>query len=447
MKKFGITLLLIGLLLGCVEKNYSTTNEIIPSSKDNYIPNYTQYLDSLTNDNAGSGLPIFIEYGGTELIDFKNKGDVYFLRFVGESGDQVVIKAEEQNESGADPVVALLDHQFRNQIFSMDYDDNGKAEISFTLNTDGTYYIAADTYRAEGLGEVLITLNCANCGDIPDPVNSCPRAYISGDSYYEVNIATNLCFSGSGSDLEDGEISNFEWKVISQPEGSTAYFEDPILETGCLDFLVIGNYVIGLTTYDSEGLRSCEDATVAVSVKSEDKDLRVELTWTTPDDELVDDCEGCGSDVDLHLLHPNSEEVFNKPYDCFFDNMNPSWGNENTNNPSLDIDDVNGWGPENIGVILPESGINYTVGIHYWDDHGYGTSLATVRVYWNGELIFESYVKELVMNDYWVVGTINSQGGFNLIDTLESDVKWDNFSGGDIDIDDIIDDFPFPLPN
>ncbi len=52
-------------------------------------------------------------------------------------------------------------------------------------------------------------------------------------------------------------------------------------------------------------------------------------------------------------------------------------------NPTLDIDDVEGFGPENINIVNPSPG-NYLISVYYFNDQGIGSTDAWVRVYING---------------------------------------------------------------
>ena len=62
---------------------------------------------------------------------------------------------------------------------------------------------------------------------------------------------------------------------------------------------------------------------------------------------------------------------FQQPYDCYYQNPTPDWGQQG--NPDddllLDLDDIDGGGPENIGLSNPENTQNlgnlYIVGVHY----------------------------------------------------------------------------------
>ena len=159
-----------------------------------------------------------------------------------------------------------------------------------------------------------------------------------------------------------------------------------------------------------------QEATIIVN-SLPDEDIHVELTWTTPGDPNETDTEG--TDVDLHFRHPNAQRWNQSPYDCYFANPNPDWGPTGPiGNPSLDIDDVNGAGPENINLNDPEFTDQttipgpYLVGVHYYQSGGlftadYGASEATIRIYLGGSLA-GTYTRVLdVTDNFWeVVGVI-----------------------------------------
>ena len=49
--------------------------------------------------------------------------------------------------------------------------------------------------------------------------------------------------------------------------------------------------------------------------------------------------------------------------------------------------------------------------MHYWDDHGYGASYATVRVYIYAQLVFEVADVSMVDSDLWEVCTVEWPSG------------------------------------
>ena len=85
-------------------------------------------------------------------------------------------------------------------------------------------------------------------------------------------------------------------------------------------------------------------------------DLQVTLTWDLGD-----------SDVDLHLIEPDTTHVY--------------FGNPAGTTAELDVDDVDGFGPENIFVAPGDAAAGtYRIYVHYWSDHGNGPTTATIRV-------------------------------------------------------------------
>jgi hypothetical protein len=103
---------------------------------------------------------------------------------------------------------------------------------------------------------------------------------------------------------------------------------------------------------------------------------------------------------------------FDQPFDCFWFNAHPEWGSfdpEIDDNPGLDRDDTDGAGPENINLELPEA-VTYRVGVHYWNDHGYGPAYATVRVWLTGALVWQSELTKLHDSDMWQVIAITWTG-------------------------------------
>jgi len=219
----------------------------------------------------------------------------------------------------------------------------------------------------------------------------CPVAVIDIAEGDEVIPQTELHLS-SGSSSASGEITRWEWSVL-QPNGSVSQFF-PAATNAAPTFKpnVVGTYVFRLDVYDAAGNKSCAPAEQIVEVKTDDA-LHVELLWRTPGDiNETDEGGGAtfswGSDVDLHFLHPLAVDKFFDPdHDCYWLTPLPDWGPVGElGNPRLDRDDRDGGGPENLNMKTPEDGARYTVGVHYYNDWGYGNAFATVRVYVYGVL-------------------------------------------------------------
>jgi hypothetical protein len=145
--------------------------------------------------------------------------------------------------------------------------------------------------------------------------------------------------------------------------------------------------------------------------------IRVELVWETPGDPDSSDVGGGqGSDLDLHFIHPlGSWDV--PPYDCFWRNKEPNWGDRDLaeDDPHLDIDDTDGWGPEVITLAHPEGNAQepfiYRVGVFYYSDHNYGPSDATVRIFVDGGGPHSVTFSGFEDRQFWDVATIEWPSG------------------------------------
>ncbi len=204
----------------------------------------------------------------------------------------------------------------------------------------------------------------------------------------------------------DGEVVEYRWTTVERPDGSTAQIVPHDSSPNPRFFLdLAGDYTFQLDVIDADGMESCESAYVAVMVVP-DEDIHVQLVWQTPGDNSPDD--GNGTDLDLHFMRlPGSWDT--EPWDCHWKNMTPDWGvvGESEDDPSLDIDDVDDFGPENINLNRPESGRSYGIGVYYYSDAGYGAAYATIRVFIDGLPVFEALDKELRATGYfWEVGQI-----------------------------------------
>lgn len=177
-------------------------------------------------------------------------------------------------------------------------------------------------------------------------------------------------------------------------------------------------------------MESCATAEYTVSVIP-DEAIHVELLWDTPGDpDQTDTGAYAGADLDLHFLHPDApsdadapdldddgapDPYFDSLLDCYWLNPHPDWGEiegtDGRDDPGLDRDDTDGAGPENLNLASPEDGARYEVAVSYRNDHGYGSSYATVRVYIRGGLAWESASVRLVSEDLWSVCTIDWPSG------------------------------------
>jgi hypothetical protein len=274
-------------------------------------------------------------------------------------------------------------------------------------------------------------------------VNACPTAAVA-QTDFEVLPLEMITLDGSTSvdaDGPNGTPVEYEWVVTQRPDGSTAQpvesFSNPLrpadggpmdnLATPTAQFFVdlAGEYVIELRVRDNLGFEApsdtCPQAEATVYINSlPDEDIHVELTWTTPGDVdsngNLSETDDNGTDVDLHFLHPNAPSWEHFTYDCYYANKFPDWGPSGpVGNPSLDIDDVNGAGPENINLDDPEDtpSLPYKIGVVYYSSGAafgfgddFGPSDATIRVYLFGQLEGEWTRRLNATGNFWEVAGI-----------------------------------------
>lgn len=188
----------------------------------------------------------------------------------------------------------------------------------------------------------------------------------------------------------------YTWMVLDVPDGSQAALSSPSTDVTWLSTDLAGTYRVQLQVTNAIGLVS---APAIWEVESIPTDLlHVELTWNTPQ-----------ADVDLHLLRGDGE-LFVKPGDCNWCNQSPSWGaSGSTDDPLLALDDLYGWGPENILINDPADD-TYRVRVHYFNDNGDDDLVATVKIYTYGDLRGE-FSRVLGRDDVWDVAEVRWPDG------------------------------------
>lgn len=252
----------------------------------------------------------------------------------------------------------------------------------------------------------------------------CPTPIITVAEGDTVTPQTVLHLDGKQSYATGGTISKYQWEV-EQAKGSVSLFA-PNATSSAVTFQpnVAGDYLFRLHVWDAGGKKSCAPAEKKVKVIP-DQAIHVELLWKTPGDkDETDSGPGVGTDLDLHFAHQyaagqdydgdgKADPWFAGQYDCFWFNCGNGntveWGSYDPNvddDPSLDRDDTDGAGPENLNLTLPEDGKTYSVGVHYYNDFGYGKSKAIIRIYIYGVLQFEVTSPDLVKGDMWYVAKI-----------------------------------------
>ncbi len=227
-----------------------------------------------------------------------------------------------------------------------------------------------------------------------------------------------------------GQLAAYNW-TVEQPKGFNGVML-PSPKACPVGFTpnVAGDYNFCLKVKDSAGNDSAPYC-VELPVVPDNK-IHIELTWTQAGDK--DPKDDKGSDLDLHLAHPLAPQVLNSfplpntpqkdhdgdgapdPWfsqclDCFWLNCPAGtlkWPSDGSfkDDPQVDIDDKDGWGPENISIEYPQENDGYWVGVYLWDDGGMGVSVPKVTVYRDKKKLIEVKGPPMSNEDMWCVGRI-----------------------------------------
>lgn len=276
-------------------------------------------------------------------------------------------------------------------------------------NTANFVVTYTPTAEIVSMGELTVRSNDPSKTNLKVPIvgkgttNVCPQAIAQARIQEQNGTAVGpyrqqintiplkyIGFDGTQSTDPNGTISGYEWTIIQRPPNSTARLETSNTVPEPTMFLdLAGTYIVELTVYDDQGLSSCnDDETRRVTIlATPDEDIHVQLVWDTPTD--PDQSDTFGTDLDIHYLHPSGR--WNQaPFDIFWRNRTADWGASGTDDdPSLDIDDTDGSGPENVNHNNPQSNLVYQVGVYYYADKGFGPSYATLRIYIQGTQRYE----------------------------------------------------------
>jgi hypothetical protein len=237
----------------------------------------------------------------------------------------------------------------------------------------------------------------------------------------EVIPQTTITLTGDKSYAPGGgNITKYQWTAEQPPGAQHTFLPSATFPNPKMTLNSSGLYTFCLDVWDQDGTQSCSPACVQVNVQP-DEAIHIELSWSTPaDPDETDSGPGAGADMDLHFAHPlasgpdldgdgQGDPWFSNPYDTFWLNSDPNWGSFNPamdDDPSLDLDDTDGAGPENLNVNAPETA-DYAIGVHYWHDHGFGPSYAKVRIWVLGIEVFSTPDVLMQPLDMWFVGKLH----------------------------------------
>jgi hypothetical protein len=175
-----------------------------------------------------------------------------------------------------------------------------------------------------------------------------------------VSPLQNVLISGIGSTDPGGCLPlRYQWSLVSKPPGSTLSLGFPVNPNNreIRPFLdIAGDYTFRLAVQNSLGTWDPTPDEVTIHAVPT-QELYVQLTWDTD------------VDLDLHLLN-GTGGIFERPGDACYCNKNPEWGAATaTDNPSLDWDVVNGYGPETTTIRAPAPG-DLDIRVHYYGANG-----------------------------------------------------------------------------
>jgi len=294
-----------------------------------------------------------------------------------------------------------------------------------SVDSTGSDVVEADLNLVDGTGVDNHSPDLPFYETVDDIASTCPTAVIKCPEGQEVIPQTILHLIGSESFSSSSKVVKWQWSVQQPPLAGSVFvpsylFPDPSFEAN-----VAGLYEFSLDVWDQNGNKSCATAKYELIVTCSEV-IHIELLWNTPgDNDETDTGPNTGSDLDLHFgnqlsIQPDYDNDglpdpwFDSLNDCYWFNPQPNWGSfqlEVNDDPRLDRDDVDGGGPENLNFSKPETNASYHIGVHYWDDHGYGPAFATLRFYIYGALVLEVANVELRHGDLWNAATLHWPSG------------------------------------
>lgn len=292
--------------------------------------------------------------------------------------------------------------------FDLQPGDSSQVVVSYTpTSTTGDNAILTITSDDPDEPSVDVTFLGNGGGDFAYPV-----AVIDGSDSTTAEPRKTINLNGSNSyDPSGHTITTYEWSIAQTPESSfnssISTANDPAAAYFYMDSA--GQYEVHLRVKNDAEIWSAPDILYVDAIPQEL--LHVEMFWDTG-----------SADLDLHLARSEAD-IYASPDDCNYCNDAPNWGvNGDTDDPSLDLDDRFGYGPENINIDLPAQD-TYTIRSHYFADNGDGTVVATVKVYLYG-VEEASFSRVMDYSKTWDVAKIHWTGnqGTTYVEELSGDL-------------------------
>ena len=258
---------------------------------------------------------------------------------------------------------------------SFEMGEYGQLSVSFTPTAAGAYEAQVEVASTDGDEPVLIIplRGVADTSALGDG----PIALCGADFDSQPLVTESL--DGSDSYDPDGLPLTYSWS-LQPPPGSATTLSSTTSAQPSLTLDLAGDYVGSLTVSNSVGQTSLPCTQTIHAIPNEN--FRVEMYWDQVDD------------MDLHLLEANPPGTPRTDGDCYYGNCQssgPDWGDPSTNldDPTLDLDDISGFGPENINIVSPDPGSPgwYQIFVHDYPGTVYnGSTNVTTNIYLNGVL-------------------------------------------------------------
>lgn len=276
-----------------------------------------------------------------------------------------------------------------------------RAQIVFGFSAVGTRAVLELSGRSTNIGQL-------SCPQVPVDFGAIPRG--------RTETQTIRC----------ARPGNWTFESARWRSGSAPYFvmpSTPRTTPGALEvdvsFEALGSLGQHLGLLELQGAEGAVSAvtvtgTIASPVRGE-VDIGVELTWNTP-----------FSDFDLHLVREGGLP-FVDGEDCYFQSKNPAWGDAArlTDDPFLDRDDREGYGPETLTLLEAREG-RFDLYVQYHDFTRGRVEATTVTIDWrlrsDGG---RRHIDMLECGGWWHVGTfINGPPlRFEPVDRLSTDFR------------------------
>ena len=402
--------------------------ELVISSNDLVSPNFAVPISANGAAPCIQVLPDLLDFGGGRLVESRDEESPNVLPVTIEScGSSPLRISRIEFEGESFDLATALEPASEDELLILPAAGGaGEAfpseslEIGFWPLEEQAYGGQLKIYSNASVEPIIVELFGRGTE------NACPLPAVTQE-LFQVEPLEVITLDGTPSADPGGSVERWVWTVLERPTGSVSQvvenLSNPIDPAGggpvddestpTASFFVdlAGRYVVELQVYDNLGQRSCAPRTSAQVIIEAipEKDFHIQLVWSTPDD--PDETDNLGTDIDLHFKHENAGMGWGesaRTWDCYFENKSPDWGapGDLLDNPSLDIDDTNGAGPENVNLDRPEVGVSYDVGaIYFRSESTFGLegvnprvehpSYVTVRLFVRGELLAEFVDQEL----------------------------------------------------